>query len=171
MLGDLWAQLMAQLHSIWVALAAGSGPAMDEVLRRLAPVTGWLAVGHRPLVLMLAVEGLILLAIIVRFVQRAGARRRTQTSMARHRQRLNLRGRRLAAEQGDAAAQNDLGTMYAAGDVVPRDYVRAHMWLSLAIAHGHGAAVEARERVTRLMTPEQITTAEQMAAERQAEAG
>jgi TPR repeat protein len=53
--------------------------------------------------------------------------------------------------------------MYAAGDGIPRDYVRAHMWLSLAIAQGHDAAERSRGDIARSMTPEQIAEAEQLA--------
>jgi hypothetical protein len=171
LLGDFWAQLTAQLQNIWAAIEAGSGPALGETLRQLAPLLDWLEAGDRMLLLLLAFEGLILLLIIVRFVQRRTARRRAQVSMARHRERLNLRGRRLAAEQGNPAAQNDLGNMYAAGEVLPRDYVRAHMWLSLAVAHGYAAAAEARDRIARLMTPEQVAEAEQRASDWRTQAG
>jgi TPR repeat protein len=43
---------------------------------------------------------------------------------------------RLAADQGDANAQNALGHFYAAGLGVPRDEVAAYMWFSLAAAQG-----------------------------------
>ena len=39
---------------------------------------------------------------------------------------------RLAADQGYAAAQFNLGRAYAIGQGVPQDDVRAHVWLSLA---------------------------------------
>jgi TPR repeat protein len=34
---------------------------------------------------------------------------------------------RLAADQGNAEALQNLGVMYAKGEGVPQDYVRAHM--------------------------------------------
>ena len=40
---------------------------------------------------------------------------------------------RLAAEQGFAMAQNNLGLMYALGQDVPQNYVFAHMWLNIAV--------------------------------------
>lgn len=43
---------------------------------------------------------------------------------------------RMAAEQGDATAQNHLGSMYADGRGVPQDYAEAYFWLSLASANG-----------------------------------
>ena len=41
------------------------------------------------------------------------------------------------AEQGHAVAQFNLGIMYVLGIGVPEDYVKAHMWFSLAKAEGH----------------------------------
>jgi len=154
-----------------MAIVMGGRPALDDARRLFAPLRDWLAVGHRALLLLLALEGLILLAIVLRAVQRFAARREAQASTARHRQRINLRGRRLAAEQGDPVAQSDLGRMYAAGEVVPRDYVRAHMWLSLAVAHGHAAAAEMRDRVARMMTSDQLAKAQELANGRRGQAG
>ena len=44
-----------------------------------------------------------------------------------------------------------------------RDYVRAYMWLSLAVAHGHATAAEMRDRVGRMMTADQLAKAEALA--------
>ena len=56
---------------------------------------------------------------------------------------------RLAADQGHAEAQYNLGGMYAEGLGVPQDRVAAYMWLSLAVAQFSAADrrtfVEARE--------------------------
>ena len=41
---------------------------------------------------------------------------------------------RKAANQGHAAAQNNLGLLYEDGRGVPQDYVQAHMWFNLAAA-------------------------------------
>ena len=38
----------------------------------------------------------------------------------------------LAAAQGNAWAQNNLGVMYGRGQGVPQNYARAHMWHSPA---------------------------------------
>ena len=43
---------------------------------------------------------------------------------------------RLAAEQGLASAQYNLGLMYADGEGVPEDKVQAFAWASLAGANG-----------------------------------
>lgn len=39
---------------------------------------------------------------------------------------------RLAADQGYAKAQNNLGTLFARGQGVPRDYVQAYLWFDLS---------------------------------------
>jgi TPR repeat protein len=41
---------------------------------------------------------------------------------------------RKAANQGNAAAQFNLGLMYRMGQGVPQNYVLAHMWFNLAIS-------------------------------------
>ena len=47
-----------------------------------------------------------------------------------------LRLIRPLADQGNANAQVNLGQMYVSGVGVPQDYVRAHMWFTLAAAQG-----------------------------------
>ena len=68
---------------------------------------------------------------------------------------------RLAAEQGDARAQYNLGDMYANGKGVPQDNVEAHMWLNLAASRSSGAdrerRVATRDRVAERMTPADLT--------------
>jgi hypothetical protein len=46
----------------------------------------------------------------------------------------------LAAKQGDARAQNNLGLMYANGQGVPRNYKTAVKWYTLAAEQGHSFA-------------------------------
>ena len=76
---------------------------------------------------------------------------------------------RLAADQGHAAAQFNLGVMYANGEGVPQDYVKAHMWFNLAGAQTTGSdregAVKARDAVAENMTSEQIAEAQRLARE------
>ena len=67
---------------------------------------------------------------------------------------------RLAAEQGDAGAQFNLGWMYASGRGVPQDDVTAHMWLNVAAATGHEQARKNRDSVAANMTREQIAEAQ-----------
>jgi TPR repeat protein len=47
---------------------------------------------------------------------------------------------RLAAEQGDASAQSNLGWMYDSGDGVPQDYAEARKWFRLAAEQGNARA-------------------------------
>jgi hypothetical protein len=47
---------------------------------------------------------------------------------------------RLAADQGDASAQNNLGIMYANGQGVPQDDEQAVHWYRLAAEQGHALA-------------------------------
>ena len=68
----------------------------------------------------------------------------------------------LAAEQGLALAQFNLGLMYANG-LGPQDYVHAHMWLSLSAAQGIQDAPKNRELVERYMTASQIPEARELA--------
>lgn len=56
----------------------------------------------------------------------------------------------------------------AEGKGVVQDYVRAHMWLNLSAASGYSRAVESRDTVAKLMTPQQIAEAQKLARECQA---
>ena len=76
---------------------------------------------------------------------------------------------RLAADQGHAGAQYNLGVSYRDGRGVPQDRVAAHMWLSLAAAQTSAADrdtdVEARDAVAEEMTAEQVAEAQRLARE------
>jgi uncharacterized protein len=79
---------------------------------------------------------------------------------------------RLAADQGDAQAQCNLGLMYAAGHGVPQDYVSAYVWLNLAAAEfpnsekaNRDSAVQARDLAASKLTPTQIAEAQKLARE------
>ena len=61
-----------------------------------------------------------------------------------------------AAEQGDARAQFNLGLMYTTEEGVPEDYVLAYAWMNLAGAQGDDRAQEAKDRLSRRMTGEQV---------------
>ena len=70
---------------------------------------------------------------------------------------------RLAAEQNNAFAQTNLGTMFSGDRGVPQAYAQAYMWFTVSAGQGDRDAAEAaRERVTNLMKPDQITEAEQL---------
>ena len=74
-----------------------------------------------------------------------------------------VRWYRLAAAQGNANAQSNLGLMYTLGQGVAKDYVHGHMWLNLASASGNLNAVKGRDAASVLITPQQISQAQQMA--------
>ena len=56
---------------------------------------------------------------------------------------------KLAAEQGYALAQYQLGLIYRTGHGVAIDQVQSYVWLNLAAAAGIQQAVAAREEVMR----------------------
>ena len=79
-----------------------------------------------------------------------------------------------AADQGLAIAHFVLGGMYARGQGVPEDVVRAHMWLDLSAAHVARIAgaqklardvQEMRDALARKMTATQIEEAQKLARE------
>ena len=76
---------------------------------------------------------------------------------------------KLAAEQGDARAQFDLGFIYANGDGVPKDDVQAYMWFNLAAARftepEREVAAAARDEVADVMTADQVAEAQRLARE------
>ena len=71
----------------------------------------------------------------------------------------------LAAKQGDASAQYNLGLMYDNGTGVLQDYVRAHMWFNIAAISGDKYASKNRDIVAKRMTPSQLEKAQDLARE------
>ena len=72
---------------------------------------------------------------------------------------------RLAAEQGDAQAQNNLGVMYKNGKGVLQDNTMAHMWYNIGAANGNENGGTNRDRIAKEMTPAAIEKAQAMARE------
>ena len=76
---------------------------------------------------------------------------------------------RKTAEQGDAAAQNNLGFMYINGLGAPQDYIQAHKWYNLATSQTTEKVVDymsARDDLAMMkMTASQVTEAQQLARE------
>ena len=72
---------------------------------------------------------------------------------------------RLAAEQGVAKAQFDLGVMYYKGRGVPQDFVYAHIWFNVAASQGHENGANNRDLLAKEMTPSQIAKAQELARE------
>ena len=66
---------------------------------------------------------------------------------------------RKAAEQGDAESQYNLALMYANGEGVPVNDVRAYMWWALAKAQGDKEAAGNLDIIKKRMTPTQIAKA------------
>ena len=69
----------------------------------------------------------------------------------------------MAAEQGNALAQGELGVLYGKGQGVTQDYATAHMWLNIATANGADGAAENRDIVANLMAPADISEAQRRA--------
>jgi TPR repeat protein len=74
-----------------------------------------------------------------------------------------LRIFRASADKGEARAQSNLGVMYHNGHGVPKDFVRAYMWFSLAAAQSDETAIEYRDYVKQSMSPAQIVEAQKLA--------
>ncbi|HYM30752.1 MAG TPA: trypsin-like peptidase domain-containing protein [Candidatus Cybelea sp.] len=74
---------------------------------------------------------------------------------------------RLAASHGNFVALNNLGISYQAGYGVPRDNLAAYFWYTLAAAklpaNQNVQAVRNRDMVEKLLTPEQISRAQEAA--------
>ena len=79
-----------------------------------------------------------------------------------------VRWYRLAADQGHASAQNNLGVMYGTGAGVPQDYVQAHMWFNLAASRSTGEqrdeSVSNRDRPAGQLTPDGLNEAQRLAS-------
>ena len=65
----------------------------------------------------------------------------------------------LAAEKGQATAQNNLGALYQVGSGVPKDPVLSLMWLMLASENGWVPATQALSQQMVTMPPAQVELA------------
>jgi uncharacterized protein len=72
---------------------------------------------------------------------------------------------RLAAEQGYALPQSNLGLMYANGKGVPKDLVQAHVWWNIAGANGNERGKNNLAIIEKEMTSEQKAEAMKLARE------
>ena len=72
---------------------------------------------------------------------------------------------RLAADQGIAIAQHNLGIMYAKGEGVTEDYVESYARFNVAVALGDKDAKTAKEILTAKMTKEDISAAQKRSKE------
>jgi TPR repeat protein len=71
---------------------------------------------------------------------------------------------RLAAAQGHADAQYNLGLIYKDGRGRDKNFVEAYKWFNLSAARGHVNAGMRMETVGRLMSREQVAEAQRTAA-------
>lgn len=67
-----------------------------------------------------------------------------------------------AADHGSQSAQIHLGQMYTIGRSVPKDYVLAYLWFNLSASKGNKKAAEHRDRIEKLITPQQISEAQSL---------
>ena len=74
-----------------------------------------------------------------------------------------VRWYRLAAEQGYARAQSNLGFMYSNGEGVPQNNVRAYIWYSVAAAQGNETARTNRDIISERLTPDQLARGQDIA--------
>jgi len=72
---------------------------------------------------------------------------------------------RLAAEQGNAIAQTNLGVMYYLGTGVIKDMVEAHAWFNVGSAQGNENARGLLPMAEEEMTKDQIAEATKLARE------
>ena len=76
-----------------------------------------------------------------------------------------VRWYRLAADQGYATAQYNLGNRYANGEGVPEDDLLAYMWWNLAAAQGNETAQSNKAQAESRMTRDQIAEAQRLSTE------
>ena len=69
---------------------------------------------------------------------------------------------RLAADQGQTSAQNNLGSMYYEGKGAPVNYVTAYAWWNIAAASGNEGASANRAIAEEQMTSVQIAEAQKL---------
>jgi TPR repeat protein len=70
-----------------------------------------------------------------------------------------------AANQGHLDAEYQLGIFYRDGLATPRNRETAYVWLNIATARGHADALALRDRLSRIMTGEEILRAPEASTE------
>jgi uncharacterized protein len=76
-----------------------------------------------------------------------------------------VRWYRLAAEQGFANAQNNLGVTYETGQGVLQNNILSHMWYNIASENGYKKSSEWRDEIAAKMTESDLAKALAMAKE------
>ena len=69
-----------------------------------------------------------------------------------------------SADLGEGHSQRNLGFMYQEGEGVPQDYVKAYMWFNLAAARDISGAADAKNKLSRIMSRNQIDEAQRLSA-------
>ncbi len=72
---------------------------------------------------------------------------------------------RLAANQGHAQAQVNLGIIYSQGQGVPKNSVQAYRWYTLAASQGDDLAEKCKNHLAKSMTLEQLAEAQRFVRE------
>jgi len=70
------------------------------------------------------------------------------------------------AKGGSSISQYYLGLMYISGMGVLQDFRQAHMWLNIASSRGHKKARMRLEKLTQVMTADQVAEAQNLARQR-----
>jgi uncharacterized protein len=70
------------------------------------------------------------------------------------------------AEKGDSLAQGELGFLYYHGSAVPKDYIQAYKWFSIAVNSGDARYIGNRDDAAKYLTPEQLIEAQRLVDER-----
>lgn len=65
-----------------------------------------------------------------------------------------------AAEQGHAAAQYNLGKLYAEGRGIPQDDIEAYAWANIAAAQGDSTAIGLRNRLRKKLDSDSLSKAQ-----------
>ena len=68
----------------------------------------------------------------------------------------------MAAEAGNGLGQGVLGILYETGLSVPKDQVKAYMWLNLAATSGNEYATNQRNLLEQQMTHQEIAEAQKL---------
>jgi uncharacterized protein len=85
----------------------------------------------------------VIVCLLLSAVSLLGCSKKTHNPIIQHQNRISAEElNRLLnkAEQGDAATQYKLGTIYYQGESVPRSYTEALKWYKKAAEQGHGDA-------------------------------
>lgn len=69
---------------------------------------------------------------------------------------------RAAADQGNAAARMEMGTLYEFGYERPKDNVTALAWYRLAAAQGHVLAAKRRDLLESRLPPQEVEAARKL---------